>query len=221
MSAILLYVLGALAWFGYAHSEVSPSATRYINVVVLLWLPLLVFIWTPRRMWNEAQRRIAELEAQLEPGIKFLYQLDNEHFCQAECAAPDVVDSVKYRVGIRNTSKGKSIQNASVQLEVIRRVLPESRPIYSLSGCQLPLRLREGFSLEPDTKAYVDVVKDATNAHDKCYVGTQLIPIPTGDYEFTLLATGNDISPARIVFEVQKRKGARLIFRPKGATLDP
>jgi hypothetical protein len=64
--ALILYALGLLIWFGLVPDRLSSPLVAVTGVGIVAWFPVLILIITPRKMWIEAQGKIAALESELD-----------------------------------------------------------------------------------------------------------------------------------------------------------
>jgi hypothetical protein len=94
---------------GYGVIAQNPTVVKWSTFAVLVYVVLLLFVITPKQMWDEAQAAIVAYEDRLKPNLSFVFEPDRAPFLQTFLLSAEQPDRLVrivrlYRVGVRNES---------------------------------------------------------------------------------------------------------------------
>lgn len=182
--ALLLYVVCVAVSFGYFGSA-EGALNITLAFVLVVWLPVIVLVITPRKMWTEAQNKIAEYEDRFKPRLEI--KLDERSVVhkihnQADSHSPSYESWV--RLQIANDSD-EALSGVSVTIE-------DCTPKVELP---IPFELSDAYCEQPPSlipardRRYVELVRSAGNSlHLRMYASPD-VSIPRNEYVFKVRAS--------------------------------
>lgn len=186
-----------------------------------IWLLLLIFIITPARMWNSAQREKAELRQRLEPKLAITSGTGHPFVQWWEDAAEQIYRT--FRVCVENLSDGTTVHD-------VRVALIETDP--GLVFVPVPLHLmhdnppsrdepfKTAFDLAPRGRRHVDVFSYREDpSKDRMRITSAVRYLPTEilkrPYQLTIQATGRDVPDCKERFVIDIRLDGEVLFLPR------
>jgi len=220
MVAVIPVIVSLVATLGILQSGFIDAIPEVLGVAFLIWLLFLIFIITPARMWNSAQREKAELRQRFEPKLAIVSGTSHPLIHRWHNTREEICRT--FRVCVKNISDGATVHDAKV-------ALVEADP--PLEFVPIPLHLmhdnptsahmpyKTAFDLDARGKQYVDVFwcsEDPSKSEIgiTCAVRGIRNMVPKRRYALTIQATGQDIPDCKERFVIDIGPEGEVAFLP-------
>ncbi len=144
--------------FGVPLDDWIKSFPSWFNYDVIYWLLVVIFATFIISLTYLVPYILSGKKEQQEPKLQIDFDENKPKYLCIDCETDNAIyayDSVKYRVGISNTSKTQTIKNVEVRITCIHECpewLSGKVPIILNHNC------KEVFDIHPDKQKPVDVV---------------------------------------------------------------